>query len=328
MPHYYYFDRTVDSDRVLPELHSVQDKASLHAVISLRECVASVETGGAIAWYENPADSEDEADVACGRLGHRYIMRFAGLVDFVIDLNDREILYLAGKDCPEATLHHMLLDQALPRFIGQQGHLVLHASMVCVGNNALGFIGRSGWGKSTLAASFTADRTEVSGDDALLLGLDDTGRPWCSPAYNGARLWPDSIEAVFKEYPDSRGVAHYSAKQRIDGLPLLRARNSRHPLRALFLLNDPDTAPAGGVQITRLEGSQPLMAILKRCFLLDSQDMAVSRRLWLEVGSLMRAGLPVYQLNYPREFESLPALRTQILETLPAVDAGLAAQIL
>jgi hypothetical protein len=320
MPHYRYFDRVVDSDLALPDL-SLADLSEPAVISGLAKEMLTVRATGAlpaaadVTWYDNPSEPIDTAGIAYGRLGQHYFMRFSDIADFTIDGQGQTIVCHPGSNCPPPTLHHLLLDQVLPRLLGQQGHVVLHASMVEPVSGALGFIGPSGWGKSTLAASFASENQGVSGDDALLLGLDKGGRPWCAPAYCGARLWADSIDALFEKAPGSQPVCHYSSKRRVE---VSAGRSSFSPqlaLRALFLLNDPkESSP--DIQLTRLVGSAPLMALLQRCFLLDPHNMSLARQLWIEIGNIVRSDLPIYQLSYPRNLDALPVLRAFILNHL------------
>jgi serine kinase of HPr protein (carbohydrate metabolism regulator) len=87
-----------------------------------------------------------------------------------------------------ATVEHLYLNQVLPLALSRQGKLVLHGSAVDIGGQGVAFLGESGRGKSTLAASFATEGTRFLTDDGLLL-------EWVGeccmiiPSHPSIRLW-------------------------------------------------------------------------------------------------------------------------------------------
>ncbi len=89
----------------------------------------------------------------------------------------REILVALMPGQEEAAARLNLLGVALAVAQHQRGRLVLHGSVVAAGGRAVAFLGGSGWGKSTLAASLhgavTRSSPTISSPWNLSMGL-----PW------------------------------------------------------------------------------------------------------------------------------------------------------
>lgn len=93
----------------------------------------------------------------------------------------------------------------------QRGLLPLHASAVMVGNAAIAFAGRSGIGKSTVAAAFARRGYPVLSDDVVPV-VHREGRTILLPASRHLRLWNDTLTTL--------SVAEAGlVRSRPDGLP-------------------------------------------------------------------------------------------------------------
>ena len=72
----------------------------------------------------------------------------------------------------ERTLRLCLLGPALSLVLYQRGRFVLHGSAVAIRGRAIGFLGGSSWGKSTLAAACHRLGHEMITDDVLVIDFD------------------------------------------------------------------------------------------------------------------------------------------------------------
>jgi hypothetical protein len=97
----------------------------------------------------------------------------------------------AGDDA----LRAVLLGPALAVLLEQRGFLVLHASVVQIGERAVAFLGDSGAGKSTMAAALHARGHRLVSDDHAVVRLGVSGAE-VSAAYPQLKLWPDAARAV------------------------------------------------------------------------------------------------------------------------------------
>lgn len=268
-------------------------------------------------WFQHYCDSangERWLSLAKQELG--YTLRFHNLADFIISTAGLEIRCYPEPDTPLETIRHLLLDQVLPLALDYQGRLVLHAGAVVTPAGAIVFLGESGWGKSTLAASFCQQGYPVLTDDSLLLA-EREGQIVGIPSYPGLRLWAESITALFEASPPLTPVAHYSSKKRVtlgsDSLPYWAEPTI---LRQIYVLASPEeTAMTQTISLTRLSGPTALMALVQAVFRLDVTDRARVKREF-EVLGRITAALPCFRLTFPRDHSLLGAVHTAILTNL------------
>src|SRR5882724_6839105 len=100
--------------------------------------------------------------------GSTYV-RWEGLFHFLIPADGRRIVYGRLGDASEESIQTYLLGQVLSYALTKQGHETLHATVVVIGSRAVGFLGESGMGKSTLAAAFLETGAKLVTDDLLRL---------------------------------------------------------------------------------------------------------------------------------------------------------------
>ncbi|HYF50025.1 MAG TPA: hypothetical protein VEJ63_11495 [Planctomycetota bacterium] len=204
---------------------------------------------------------------------------------------------------PAATLRHLLLDQVLPLVLGADGKLVLHASSIAIGSRAIGFLGPTGRGKSTLSAAFIRAGAKLVCDDSLVL-IRRRGVFEAVPSYPDIRLWPDTASLLSGHHGV---VAHYSRKVRI------ARRTSDRPvrLRCLFLLG----RSVREISLTRLAPQAALKALLPNVFRLMPYNGVYMRGEFLRLTKLIQS-VPVYELTFPRHLKALPEVRKSVLQAL------------
>ena len=96
-------------------------------------------------------------------------LRWTGLFEFLVSPDGRQI---SGRPLPGATpeaFHTYLLGQVLSHTLIKLGFEPLHATVVAVDGQAVGFLGDTGRGKSTLAAAFLSAGARLLTDDLLVL---------------------------------------------------------------------------------------------------------------------------------------------------------------
>jgi hypothetical protein len=87
---------------------------------------------------------------------------------------------------------------AVALLLYQRGLLVLHASAVAVGKQAIAFLGEVGCGKSTLAAALHVQRHSILADDVTAIDLR-SGLPQVLPGSPHLRLWANAA-ASFRDH--------------------------------------------------------------------------------------------------------------------------------
>lgn len=93
-----------------------------------------------------------------------------------------------------SVLRPTLLGGAIAIALRQRGLLVLHASCVNVANQAIAFMGDSGWGKSTLAAAFHHQGNPILTDDVMAIQFGGPV-PLVEPGFPQIKLWPDAADS-------------------------------------------------------------------------------------------------------------------------------------
>ncbi|MGE5462577.1 MAG: hypothetical protein ACM3PS_04440 [Syntrophothermus sp.] len=254
--------------------------------------------------------------LAFARIDSGYLLRFPSYADFVISTDARTISAYRGGNTPDSSIRHLLLNQVIPIVLSQLGKLVLHASACVSPQGVMAFMGTTGMGKSTLAASFGLRGLQVLTDDCL--SIEKQGNDvLCVPSYAGVRLWPESITALFAKEPELQTLAHYTDKKRF--VFEQNASGESLFLKAAYVLTHPEEDPLGNsISITPLSSGTALLEAVKHTFQLDVTDrerlaQAFKRYEWLA------QSVPFFQLRYPRDHAYLPAVNTAVLEHMARI---------
>jgi len=100
---------------------------------------------------------------------------------------------------PQADIHLakvFLLGSAIGLVLHQRGLLVMHASAVLIDGRATLFVGDSGAGKSTIAASLARDGYDVLADDVMPIAYDSDKRAVVWPGACAFKLWGDTVDSL------------------------------------------------------------------------------------------------------------------------------------
>jgi hypothetical protein len=236
------------------------------------------------------------------------IIRFPGLADFRLPGDGGAPACWPAPGLTDDTREHLFINQVLPLLQGRSGLLVLHASAVAIEGRAVAFVGRSGCGKSTLATAFGAGGFPFLADDGLVVTERD-GICMAQPSHPSIRLWNDSREALVPPEAACAGPVSYTDKARLlagAGLPHFE---SPLPLGAVCFLGQDEV---GDTRIRRLSGGGLLSECVQHSFLLEPDDPEVLERHFSTVASFTNA-VPCYRLDFPRRYDSLPAVRHAIV---------------
>ena len=259
-------------------------------------------------WLHSWHNDNSESILACARVTDgkgvpTYLLRFAGLADFAI--TGTAIRCHPHPGCEQDSLRHLLLDQVIPRLWAHIGHLVLHASAVQLPDGrVVAFLGKSGRGKSTLAAAMHTRGCRLLSDDSIWLRAVD-GRVQLVPGYPGLRLNDDSIATLGLPQRGWTGMSHYSGKRRFEILPAQR-RPSLF-LDRLYILAERGAA-GSAPSLTAAAGAGRVTTLIRHSFLLDVRDIGSAKDQFVEAASVLRAGLRCFNLAYPREYPLLDKL--------------------
>jgi hypothetical protein len=245
------------------------------------------------------------------------LLWFPDLATFRVEQDGALVTFQATTD--RETLQHLLLDQVLPRVLAHRGHHVLHAAAVDVARGAIGFVGETGRGKSTLTGAFEAAGFASLSDDGLVLehGPDVIQ---AVPTYPSLRLWPDSVSGVFRSAPDLAPMAHYSDKRRV-ARPSWPAGARSRPLLSLYFLGD----PADAVEVRRVSPREATVTLIENSFQLETSDRRRAAAV-LDSSVEIASSVPAFELAYPRDYSRLDEVREAILEHASTEVCGAARQ--
>lgn len=221
--------------------------------------------------WDSPTEPDPEDWVWLSRSRARLFWPGAGQVEV---RDGKEIVVDVERGAQEQALRLFLLGPVLSILLQQRGLLVLHASAVSVGGGAVAFLGASGWGKSTTAASLHALGHSLVADDNVAIFLPDENSSSSAvvlPAFPQLKLWPDSALAL-RESVDDLPRLHpeidkraWRAEVNFDSTPL--------PLRRVYVLHgsfDDSAAPvapsASEPGIERLSPREACIELVKHTY--------------------------------------------------------------
>ncbi len=236
-----------------------------------------------------------------------YLLRFPGLADFEVSADGTEVIAHPVKGTDEPTLEHLYVNQLVPLALSRQGRPAFHASVVTVPGGAVAFLGKTGMGKSTLAASFALNEAKFLTDDALL--IEETADSCLAmPSHASLRLWEDSVEALIHDGHPQADAISFSSKARLLAGDALAYSDKPQTLLAAFVLERND-APAAAIRA--LTGLERNMAWVGNSFLLDIEDRELLARHFEWTGRIADR-VPTFALDYPRDYAILPDVRRAV----------------
>ena len=243
------------------------------------------------------------------RDGADYLLRFVDLADFCVSSDGRAVRCWPVPDVSDESARFLFLNQVMPLALSRQGTLVFHASAVEIDGQAVAFMGESGRGKSTLAASFATNGFRFLTDDGLVVESSE-GQWQIAPSQPSIRLWEDSQEALLGEDALTAPPVQYTSKSRfLAGNEIVFCDQPRVLHRVYFLGEGSDQGPI----FERLKPGEALIELLRHSFLLDIEERQVLAAHFDELASLVSRPI-YYRLDYPRYFEGLATVRQAIIE--------------
>ena len=168
------------------------------------------------------------------------LFSFPGVARYLVQ-NGTEIIIQPEPGAPETRLRLFLLGTAAALLLHQRGILPLHASGIRTPKGAVLFTGHSGFGKSTLLATFLERGYDMLTDDVAAISLAENGRPFVAPSYPHFKLWADSAEMLNKATNELERIRPELDKFAVPSAVALD--DQPQPLHAIYVLtptNDPE----------------------------------------------------------------------------------------
>jgi hypothetical protein len=242
------------------------------------------------------------------RVADGFLVRFPDFADFFVSSDGERVVCRALPETTDPDIEHLFLNQVRPLALGLSGSLVFHASAVEIDGAAVCFVGASGRGKSTLAASFGLAGHRVLSDDALIVDYGPSA-PTVRPSTPSLRLWPDSGGTLLGGQDVSVRNLSYTSKWRVAMGNKIKHCAEALPLRRAYFLGASDV---DDVRIRPLGGADAVCAWISHAFVIDVDDMSAMKRHFYSL-SLFTTGLECCVLDYPRHYERLAGVRSVII---------------
>ena len=246
------------------------------------------------------------------RDGSTYL-RCQGLAEFLVSADGQRIT--CGRLGPTSReVFHVYLGPALSFALVKRGLEPLHSTSVVINGSAVALLGSSGFGKSSLAASFLDAGYQLLTDDILLL-REDSERFYGYPGLPRIKLFPKVAREFLKA--NLGGVPMNNGAQKLV-MPLSENQIYRAaaPLKAIYVLNSPrNVFRKQRISMVRLSQREAFLALLRNTYnrlLIDSERL---QRQFAAVIQLV-AKVPVAMVSYPRVLTSLPEVRELILSEI------------
>jgi hypothetical protein len=268
--------------------------------VSLAGTVARSELIARSDWYRY-AHADD---------GSTYVS-WRGVGDFLVSGSGDRILWAPDGAAPRESLEVYLLGHALSFALVKAGFEPLHGTAIESGGSAIALLGDSGFGKSTLAASFIVSGCRLLTDDMLVLRSAGASVE-AFPGPPRVKLLPDS--ATHSLGPAARGVPMNPVTEK-EVFPLDAASLCSHPvhLRTIYILAPPtDVADQRLPRIEPMPPGEAFLALVRNTFNRYIDDPARLQRQFLQTSRVLEA-VTVRKLSYPRRLAHLADVRAAIM---------------
>jgi hypothetical protein len=239
---------------------------------------------------------------------------FEGVGKFLVR-GGREVVVDLNSGVDERAVRLCLLGPIVALLLHQQGRLVLHASAVALGDNAIAFLGGQGWGKSTLAAAFHVRGHRVLADDVTAIQTD-SAVPIALPGFPQIKLWPNSIVAL-GTVPETLPAVHPDVNKRAFSVAGGFAQMPL-PLKGIYVL-----AAGSAVQIESLSPREAMLELIGHSYarrfgkeLLQGNGMATHFKQCARVAQ----NTCIYRLVRPASLSIIDEHVDMLIDSMPRLE--------
>jgi len=211
-------------------------------------------------------------------------------------------------DLPDAIVQMYLHGTLMAIILRQRGLMVLHASSVARDGRAIGFVGDSGWGKSTLADYFCQQGYDLINDDVMAIELSPSGPCYARPGGRHIRLRPGSGAWLHQEYTrfdplvpgSSRRIRYVTDAQRV---------RVKLPLERLYIL---EPGYAAETQVLPLPPAHALLHLVHHTRVLDLNHQDWFQAQHFEQANMLIHRLPIRLLRRAYGLDELASVVEQV----------------
>lgn len=231
-------------------------------------------------------------------------LRWSGLFEFLVSAGGRRIACRALNGTSREAFQTYLVSHVLSFALLQQGIESLHATAVVVNGQAVGFLGDSGYGKSSLGAACLRAGHRLLTDD-VLVATKKNGHFLAHPGPSRIKLFPHIAEALLGDLPAGPPMNPHTPKLVIP-LPAHLHSGAAAPLRTLYVLQPPN-GRSRRVAITPLPRRRACLALIANTFnpvIMERERLARQ----FDWAARLAAAVPVKLLSHPDDPARLPAV--------------------
>jgi hypothetical protein len=270
--------------------------------------------------------SEQELSAACNRVSKSFqddgfwqcrifedetaYVHWRDHFEFVVLLKGRRVLWRKLQDVPDEVFFTYFTGHVLSYCLLLRGIEPLHATAIVVDGEAVAFLGDSGDGKSTLAASFLSKGYSLLTDDVLVLEFFED-RVLTHPSLARIKLTPESANAMFN---GRRAIPMNSFTSKMI-FPLQASQHIREPVRLRIVYVLPGSLSDSQIAIRRLFGRASFLPLIRNTFNNAVLNRSRIQQQFAFATRLVRM-VPIKQLSYPKGLELLPRVADRILADL------------
>lgn len=233
-------------------------------------------------------------------------LRWSGLFEFLVSPEGRRIACRACNGTTQETFQTYLVGQVLSFALLKHGIESLHATVVVVHQQAVAFLGDSGYGKSSLGAAFLRAGHTLLTDDILVITEEDR-RFMAHPGPPRIKLFPDIAKTLLGEQVLGMPMNPTTSKLVIP-LAHKQSAHAAAPLRAIYMLRPPTTdVPLTRVTITPLSQRRACLDLLANTFnpVIVNPDRLTRQ---FNLATRLAAAVPIKSLSFPKDLSRLPAV--------------------
>ena len=274
----------------------------------------------------DPAVETPEGDVwarwsTASGLTARFVRRADGshVLDFedtcrvVVDQRLDHVTVHMAAGVPEDMAGVLVSGTVLSYLLMLREEIVLHASAVDLGGRAVGFVGSSGMGKSTMATLMCRDGGLLITDDVLRLNtLDDGSGYGCALGATELRL-RSGASALTDDF--AADVSHRATADDRHALSVAPATREGVPLAALLIPRPNRESPELG--LTRLEPAAAALTLVGFPRILGIRDQRLLASQLVQMSQVAER-VPVFVADVPWGPPFPPDLSARVLSALDA----------
>ncbi len=240
--------------------------------------------------------------------GSVYI-RIDGVFETLVSSDGRRAVCIRLHPADERSFEANLLNFVLSTALTLKGEEPLHGTAVDVDGYAVGLLGPSGVGKSTLAACLIGRGGELITDDMLRLVFAN-GMALACPGPYRIKLFDDPARQFLPEAVAHGSFNALSGKVMVQPTRSIRPQREPRRLSALFWLGEPEPATPR-IALRRLVGTELARSLIASA--MNIRYHATQRLLrQFKFAERVAQTLPVYALSYPRSFDVMAQVAEKI----------------